>query len=600
MQIRKLPPQLVNQIAAGEVIERPASIVKELVENSFDASASDINIDIEQGGVRLIRVRDNGSGIDKDDLPLALSRHATSKITSLRDLESVTSMGFRGEALPSISAVAKLTLISRAVNSQCAWRVVADGSESEFSFSPDSLPAGTTVEVRDLFYNIPARRKFLRTERTEYSHLENLVKRMALSRFDVGFSMTHNQRQIIDSKAGIADENESKRIEWVCGAPFLQNAIRIDDEASGLKLFGWVGMPTFSRSQGDMQYFYVNRRLVKDKLISHAVRQAYQDVLFHGRHPVFILFLELEPRLVDVNAHPAKLEVRFRDSRSIHGFLSKTVQKALRSARPGDQFMVETEHNSATPYRDTQSVSTADRPPRSASQPSLPLRLKEQIESYERLSKEPDLEVSGKASNQHEDQQKIPPLGYAIAHLHNIYILSESERGLILVDAHAAHERITYEKLKYQMAQGEVPSQPLLLPLRIQVSSAEAQIVDDVRDQLLNLGLEIDRSGVDTLVLRAVPAQIAGVDGERLVCDVLADLKTIGKSSQIEEKINEMLSSIACHGSVRAHRALNQAEMNALLREMEATENSGQCNHGRPTWVELSAKQLDAFFMRGQ
>ena len=600
MQIRKLPPQLVNQIAAGEVIERPASIVKELVENSFDASASQINIDIEQGGISLIRVRDNGCGIDKDDLPLALSRHATSKITSLCDLESVTSMGFRGEALPSISAVAKLTLISRVLNSECAWRVVADGNESEFSFSPDSLPAGTTVEVRDLFYNIPARRKFLRTERTEFSHLENLVKRMALSRFDVGFSMAHNQRQIIDSKAGIADENESKRIEWVCGSPFLQNAIRIDDEASGLKLFGWVGAPTFSRSQGDMQYFYVNRRLVKDKLISHAVRQAYQDVLFHGRHPVFILFLELDACLVDVNAHPAKLEVRFRDSRSIHGFLSKTLQKVLRSARPGGQSIVETDHNSAPPHQEMPSASTAYQPTRPATQPSLPLRLKEQIESYELLSKEPGPGSSPKGSNQNTTQDEIPPLGYAIAHLHNIYILAESERGLILVDAHAAHERITYEKLKRQFAQGEVPSQPLLLPLRIQVSSVEAQIVDDVRDQLLNLGLEIDRSGVDTLVLRAVPAQIAGVDGERLVRDVLADLKAIGSSSHIEEKINEMLSSVACHGSIRAHRALSQSEMNALLREMEATQNSGQCNHGRPTWVELSAKELDAFFMRGQ
>ncbi len=601
MEIRKLPPQLVNQIAAGEVIERPASIVKELVENSFDAEASQITIDIEHGGISLIRVRDNGCGIAKNDLTLALSRHATSKISSLRDLEMITSMGFRGEALPSISAVAKLALISRKVDAESAWRVMADGSESEFLFSPDSLPSGTVVEVRDLFYNIPARRKFLRTEKTEFSHLENVVKRMALSRFDVGFVMTHNQRKIVDSKPIITDLDDGKRIDWVCGPTFLQNAVRLAEEASGLKLSGWIGAPTFSRSQSDMQYFYVNRRLVKDKLISHAVRQAYQDVLFHGRHPVFILYLELDPSLVDVNAHPAKLEVRFRDSRSIHGFLFKALHGALAAVRPGDQTIIETDPNPVPLSEGLSAKSVPFKPSRAEIQPSLPLRLNEQMESYELLSKEPSAyySVTG-LSRDKPDENPVPPLGYALAHLHNIYILAESKQGLILVDAHAAHERITYEKLKHQHAQGEIPSQPLLLPLRIQVSTAEAQLAENIRDQLFKLGLEIDRSDITTLVVRSVPAQISGVDVEQLVRDMLADLQTTGSSTCIEENINEMLSSIACRGSIRAHRALSQSEMNALLREMEATENSGQCNHGRPTWIELSAKQLDAFFMRGQ
>ena len=601
MKIRKLPPQLVNQIAAGEVIERPASIVKELVENSFDAAASQINIDIEHGGISLIRVRDNGCGIEKNDLSLALSRHATSKITSLGDLEKVTSMGFRGEALPSISAVAKLALVSRKANAESAWRVVADGSESEFLYSPDSLPSGTVVEVRDLFYNIPARRKFLRTEKTEFSHLESVVKRMALSRFDVGFLMHHNQRQIVDIKPIKNNPEDARRIDWVCGPAFLQNAIKIDEEASGLRLSGWIGAPTFSRSQSDMQYFYVNNRLVKDKLISHAVRQAYQDVLFHGRHPVFILYLELDPSLVDVNAHPAKLEVRFRDSRSIHGFLFKTLHGALAAVRPGNQTIIETDVNPAPLAMGGVSKSILSQPSRAAIQPSLPLRLGEQIESYELLSKEPSANhsVADPSSNQ-SDGDTVPPLGYAIGHLHNIYILAESKQGLILVDAHAAHERVTYEKLKRQHAQGEILSQPLLLPLRIQVSAAEAELAENIRDPLLGLGLELDRSDINTLVVRSVPAQISGVDAERLVRDILADLQATGSSSCIEENINRMLSSIACHGSIRAHRALSKSEMNLLLREMEATENSGQCNHGRPTWIELSAKQLDAFFMRGQ
>ncbi len=599
MKIRQLPPQLVNQIAAGEVIERPASIVKELVENSFDAGAGQILIEVEQGGISLIRVRDDGSGIEKEDLPLALSRHATSKIASLADLENVLSMGFRGEALPSISAVAKLSLVSRTKASDCAWRVSADGSESEFHLAPDALPGGTTVEVRDLFYNIPARRKFLRTEKTEFNHLETIVKRLALSRFDVSFVLSHNQRKIVDIDAR-ADALKQKRVAWVCGPTFLENALVIDVEASGLRLSGWVGLPTFSRSQGDMQYFYVNGRLVKDKLIAHAVRQAYQDVLMHGRYPVFILYLELDPCRVDVNAHPAKMEVRFRDSRSIHDFLFRSLQRSLAAVRPGDPKVIEISREQAHENASTPRASSNTPPSRSPVQSSLPLRVSEQIESYAILSGERPTAASVVDSDPVERRDEVPPLGYAIAHLHNIYILAESKTGLILVDAHAAHERINYEKLKQQYASGAVPSQPLLLPLRIAVAESEAEVAADASEKLLSLGIELDRAGVDSLVIRSVPAQVANGDVERLVRDVLADIQAMGTSTQVEQKVNEILSSIACHGSIRAHRKLTQTEMNALLREMESTENSGQCSHGRPTWVELGAKELDKFFLRGQ
>ena len=335
MRIHSLPTQLVNQIAAGEVVERPSSVVKELVENCFDAGASQVTIDIEQGGARLIKIRDNGCGIVKEDLPLALSRHATSKIASLKDLEQVVSMGFRGEALPSISSVSRLTLISRISDADCAWRVNADGSEQDFDPQPDPHPQGTTVDVRDLFYNTPARRKFLKTEKTEFAHIETLIQRMALSRFDIGFTLSHNQKEILNLKPATTDSEQEQRIAGICGSAFIENSVKIDFAASGLQLTGWVGLPTFSRSQQDMQFFYVNGRLVRDKLVSHAVKQAYQDVLFHGRHPVFVLYLTLDPALVDVNAHPAKLEVRFREGRLVHDFLFSALHRSLADLRPG-------------------------------------------------------------------------------------------------------------------------------------------------------------------------------------------------------------------------------------------------------------------------
>ena len=604
MRIHSLPTQLVNQIAAGEVVERPSSVVKELVENCFDAGASQITIDIEQGGARLIKIRDDGCGIVKEDLPLALSRHATSKIASLKDLEQVSSMGFRGEALPSISSVARLTLISRTQDADCAWRVNADGSEQDFDPQPDPHPFGTTVDVRDLFYNTPARRKFLKTEKTEFTHIETLIKRMALSRFDLGFTLTHNQKEILTLKPALNDGEQEQRIAGICGSAFIENAVKIDFAASDLQLTGWVGLPTFSRSQQDMQFFYVNGRLVRDKLVSHAVKQAYQDVLFHGRHPVFVLYLTLDPTLVDVNAHPAKLEVRFREGRLVHDFLFSALHRSLANVRPGQDAVrqVSIEPSPQThPVADQpqNAFSVAAKPNYSPKPPpqqaSLPLQVEEAIQAYASLY--PKTEPIAQAQTA---QQRARPLGQAIAHLHNIYILSETANGIILVDAHAAHERVTYERLKLQYQNGAVPSQPLLLPIKIKVSSAEADLAEQEQDFFHALGFELNRSGPETVVLRSIPALLGNTDMEALVRDVLADLNEHGISQRVQEKSNELLAKVACHGSVRAHRRLTLDEMNALLRDMEQTERIGQCNHGRPTWIELSTRELDKFFLRGQ
>jgi len=597
MRIHSLPIQLVNQIAAGEVVERPSSVVKELVENCFDAGAGQITIDIEQGGARLIKIRDDGCGIVKEDLPLALSRHATSKIATLQDLEQVSSMGFRGEALPSISSVARLTLISRTADAQCAWCITADGSEQNFDPQPDPHPQGTTIDVRDLFYNTPARRKFLKTEKTEFAHIETLIKRMALSRFDIGFTLSHNQKEVVNLKPAATDSAQEQRIAGICGSAFIENSVKIDFAASGLQLTGWVGLPTFSRSQQDMQFFYVNGRLVRDKLVSHAVKQAYQDVLFHGRHPVFVLYLTLDPTLVDVNAHPAKLEVRFREGRLVHDFLFTALHRSLADIRPehsvvrvSDSLQLEPDFTSqpqTCPDFDSKPVYN-QRPPQ---QSSLPLTVAETIKAY--------------ASLYPEDQpihqtQDTPPLGYAIAHLHNIYILAETPKGIILVDAHAAHERVTYEQLKQQYQQGAIPSQPLLLPIKINVSSAEADLAEQEHEFFSSLGFELNRSGPETIILRSTPALLGNIDKETLIRDVLADISEHGMSHRIQEQSNRLLATIACHGAVRAHRSLSIDEMNALLRDMEQTERIGQCNHGRPTWIELSTNDLDKFFLRGQ
>jgi DNA mismatch repair protein MutL len=604
MRIQCLSSQLINQIAAGEVVERPVSVVKELVENCFDAGATTIHIDIEQGGTRLIKIRDNGCGIEKDDLRLALSRHATSKIACLDDLEQVATMGFRGEALASISSVAYVSLISRIAGAECAWRVESEDADKVSTPSPDPHPQGTTIEVRELFYSIPARRKFLKTEKTEFSHIEMLIKRLALSHFEVGFTLVHNQKEVVKLKPALSLADKQQRIAGICGAQFIEQSSVIEVNSSGLQLSGWVGLPTFSRSQQDMQFFYVNHRLVRDKLVAHAVKQAYQDVLYHGRHPVFILYLALDPALVDVNAHPAKLEVRFREGRLVHDFLFSALHRGLATPSKASPLTLTPQHvtsvdsaqvsqNHSRTARELTSYRMEPRPFRQSS--VLPSQIEEQMKRYMQVSQE-----VGGASLVTEQNNELPPLGFAIAHIHATFILAETATGVILVDAHAAHERVTYERLKQAFLQGNIPSQPLLLPIMFSVATEEAEIVEQMHDFFAPLGFEVNRSGVDTVVLRAAPALLSDSNLEILVRDVIADFRVFGMSQRIQEHSNEILATMACHGSVRAQRRLSREEMNALLREMEKTERSGQCNHGRPTWIALSLQELDKFFMRGQ
>ena len=623
-RIKLLSPRLANQIAAGEVVERPSSVIKELLENSLDAGATRLDIDVEDGGIKLMRVRDNGGGIAKEDLPLALSRHATSKIYELDDLEAVATLGFRGEALASISSVARLALLSSTNDDSAGWQVVAEGRDMETEVSPAPHPRGTTVEVRDLFFNTPARRKFLRTEKTEYTHLEDVVKRMALSRFDVAFNLRHNGRAIYSWRAGDSQLEQERRVAQVCGPAFMENAVHIDMERNGYRLWGWVALPTFSRSQADLQHFYVNGRCIRDKLVSHAVRQAYQDVLYHGRHPAFVLYLELDPSTVDVNVHPTKHEVRFRDNRSVHDFIYSSLHRALANVTPenslaknlqtgGDGFLQsspalqgiaagefrgqETLGLRASP---TQSFSNSQAYSFSAShQYAQAAGVNEQLKTYGDLHN-PVANFSSPASLPESGDDTIPPLGYAIAQLKGIYILAENAQGLIVVDMHAAHERITYERMKESFACGGIQTQPLLVPESIAISQKEADCAEQFHDIFRNLGFELQRAGPETLLIRQIPVVLNRAKVEQLVRDVLSDLIEHGTSERIQHHINEILGTMACHASVRANRKLTIPEMNALLRDMEATERSGQCNHGRPTWLLQSLEDLDKMFMRGQ
>lgn len=600
-RIHVMPTRLVNQIAAGEVVERPASVVKELLENSLDADATRIDVDIEQGGIKSIRIRDNGHGIHKDDLTLSLSPHATSKITSIEDLERVRSLGFRGEALPSIASVSRLSLVSRWRDDAEAWSINTSAGDA-FDIRPAAHAAGTTVEVRDLFYNVPARRKFLRTEKTEFGHLEDVVKRIALSHFQVEITLRHNNRAVRQLRKAEDRLQQEKRIAGVCGPAFIENAVFIDYAIDDLRLWGWVARPTFSRSQADMQYFYVNGRMVRDKLVTHAVRQAYQDVLYHGRQPAYVLFLELDPATVDVNAHPGKHEVRFRQSRSVHDFIFRAIHKSLAGLRPENTVNHLSAAVSGQGERPVREPFPASGRPgwlgKPASQAPLSLAVAEQMSSYGHLQAYAD--EAANSLQQAQRQEEIPPLGYACAQLHGIYILAENAQGMVLVDMHAAHERITYERLK-QAQQGQgIRSQPLLVPINIDVSEKEAALIETAPEIFTELGLEVDRTGPETLRIRQVPVVLANGDSEALVRDVISDFLKHGSSNRIREAINEVLSTMACHGSVRAHRKLTLPEMNALLRDMEQTERSGQCNHGRPTWIQLSIDELDKLFMRGR
>jgi len=607
-RIRSLPPELVNQIAAGEVIERPASVVKELVENSLDAGARRIDIEIEQGGAGLIRVRDDGNGIVADDLPLAISAHATSKIASFDDLERVGTLGFRGEALPSIASVSRFALTSRRIDSDAAWRIEVDGGKPRAQ-SPAHHPVGTQVDVRDLFYNLPARRKFMRAERTEFGHIDDLVRSIALARTQVEFRLSHNGKPVRMLKAAKdADEGE-RRVVDVLGEEFLGQSLRVEHDAAGLRLHGWVGLPTASRAQADQQYFHVNGRLVRDRLVAHAVRQAYADVLYHGRHSAFVLFLELDPGFVDVNVHPAKHEVRFREGRLVHDFLYRTLNDALGGARAGGRPVdaaagMETASHAA--FASAHSVSGSFAGYR---QSGLGLGVREPLADYAALlGAARSLPGSFGGNGEHlrngmtanPDAADVPPLGFALAQLHGIYVLAENAHGLVLVDMHAAHERITYEKLKAAQDGEGIRAQMLLVPLSLALSEREATVVEEQSDRFSALGFDVARSGPQSVAVRRIPVLLDGADVPQLVRDVIADLAVHGESRRIEESTNELLGTMACHGSVRANRRLSIPEMNALLREMESTERSGQCNHGRPTWVQLAIPELDRLFLRGR
>lgn len=620
-RIQLLSPRLANQIAAGEVVERPASVIKELLENSLDSGADRIEVDVEQGGIKLLRVRDNGCGIPADDLPLALARHATSKIRDLEDLERVMSLGFRGEALASISSVSRLTLTSRTADAAEAWQVETEGRDMEARVQPAAHPVGSSVEVRDLFFNTPARRKFLRTEKTEFDHLQEVIKRLALARFDVAFHLRHNGKVVFALHQASDAASRARRVASVCGPAFLEQALPVEIERNGLHLWGWVGLPTFSRSQADLQYFYVNGRMVRDKLVAHAVRQAYRDVLFNGRHPTFVLFLDVDPAVVDVNVHPTKHEVRFRDNRMVHDFLYGTLHRALGDVRPEDQLAAPA---SMTPVTQASGIAAGEFAGQNEMSLAASVLEQPQVEQpawrgsgagYQTPRSMPTgnvgevrgayreffspLAEAGPAALP-ESQHDVPPLGYALAQLKGIYILAENAHGLVLVDMHAAHERIMYERLKAAMASEGLRGQPLLVPESIAVAQREADCAEEHAHWFKMLGFELQRLGPESLAIRQIPSLLKQAEATRLVQDVLADLLEYGTSDRIQAHLNELLGTMACHGAIRANRRLTLPEMNGLLRDMEQTERSGQCNHGRPTWTQMGMGDLDKLFLRGR
>ncbi len=599
-RIALLDKRLANQIAAGEVVERPASVVKELLENALDAGSTRIEVELESGGVKLIRIRDNGSGIHPDDLNLALARHATSKIKQPDDLEAIRTLGFRGEALASIASISRLSLTTNTTdNAAEGWCVEATGMDMAPSITPAPHPCGSTTEVRDLFFNTPARRKFLKTERTEYLKVEEVVRKIALSHPEVSISLGHNHK----ITRQYAADDEARRVASVFGQAFVENAIFFAEERGGLELRGWIGQPTYSRSQADQQFFFVNGRIIRDKVITHAVKQAYSDVLYHGRNPVYCLFLSINPALVDVNVHPTKHEVRFRESRDVHDFVFRTIHRVLADVRPddgatagaNDRFFQSTPVHQQAPQRAPQQapMSFGARP---YGQPTIAAELREPtMNAYQALLRTDDPRPLPEG-----DDSSMPPLGFAVAQLHGIYILAENARGLVLVDMHAAHERITYEYMKAASDDEGIKSQPLLVPISVAVSEKEAALVDECADELAQLGLVLEQVSEASIVVRSVPTILSKTDVEQLVRDVLSDFVEFGSSNRIQQHRDEILSTMACHGSVRANRRLGLQEMNALLRDMEETERSGQCNHGRPTWCELNLAELDSLFLRGR
>lgn len=583
MAIRLLAGELIDQIAAGEVIERPASAVKELVENALDAGARRIGIDIERGGVGLIRVRDDGGGIPGSELPLAIARHATSKIATLDDLEAVGTLGFRGEALPSIGSVAKLRVVSRLAGAAQASEITVEGGRID-DVRPAAHPAGTTVEVRDLFYNVPARRKFVRSDATEVGHIQRWVERLALSRPDVAFRLQNGTRTLLDAPALAGDEDATSRVQAVLGSEFLERALPVRHAAGPVVIEGWIGAPTAARAQPDSQYWFVNGRHVRDRLLMNAVRLGYRDVLYHGRHPTYLLQLTLDPRLVDVNAHPAKLEVRFRDSRQIHDFVFRAVERTLAATRPG---LASPAHGATAAPADLRGTDSVPQ------QPGMPWSFEAAPQVHGSASSWAVAEAVSSAS-------ATEPLGTAIAQLHGIYILAQNREGLILVDMHAAHERVLYETYKRQMA-GHMASQALLEPIRLSLKAHEADAVIAAGDEWQALGFDIERLAPQSVAVRRVPALLgARTDLAELLRAVARDALAEVGSRHFEEPGFRLLGNLACRSAIHAHRRLTLPEMNALLRQMEATERADQCNHGRPTWTRLSLAELDQLFLRGR
>jgi DNA mismatch repair protein MutL len=623
LPIQLLSDSLISQIAAGEVIERPASVVKELVENALDAGARRIDVEVERGGCGSIRVRDDGIGIDPSEIALALTRHATSKIASLEDLEQVSTLGFRGEALPSIASVSRLSLISRSGQGTHAWSIEARDGELGAPV-PASHGQGTSVEVRDLFFNVPARRKFLRAENTEYQHIVRMLERMALSRFDVAFTLVHNGKNIWTLPAATSNLERLGRVARICGEDFAAHVIELRHDTESLRLSGWLALPTFSRSQPDLQFSFLNGRFVRDKVLVGAARLAYRDVLFHGRFCAYLLYLEMDPRWVDVNAHPQKLEVRFRDSRRVHDFLFRTLEKVLAETRPSAEsagsapadwltgasrfagsagptqarFMLPeaTQRASADAYRGYVSPGPAQVGEDWPAAGALNGNGSHDVVSHDVGSHDAGSRGSG---SQDPGSRETAPLGYAIAQLHGVYILAQSADGMVLVDMHAAHERIMYEGMK-KLLSGHTAQQQLLMPEILHVTPAQADVAEGHLQEFAALGFGVTRLSPDQLALRAIPTLLAGRDPAGIVRDVLSDLLESGHSRRVEESINHLLATMACHAAVRAQRVLSLPEMNALLREMEGTERADQCNHGRPTWVRLSMSELDRLFLRGR
>ncbi len=604
MPIQLLSDALISQIAAGEVIERPASVVKELVENALDAAATRIEVELERGGCAMIRVRDDGVGIAPQEIALALSRHATSKIASLDDLERVATLGFRGEALPSIASVSRLSLVSRPASAAHAW--VLDARDGALTPpAPAAHPPGTSVEVRDLFFNVPARRKFLRTEATEYQHIVRMLERLALSRFETAFSLAHNGKVVWSLAAAHSPAERLARVAKICGEDFAGHVIELNHDTESLRLSGWLALPTFSRSQSDLQFAFLNGRYVRDKLLAGAVRLAYQDVMFHGRFSAYLLYLDLDSAQVDVNAHPQKLEVRFRDSRRIHDFVFRTLERVLAETRPSvesagsaplDWLTGSARFNRGAAPNQARFALPEGRAPRASEDAYrghvalAPLGSDLSMEVREA----PGVVTPGVAT-----PGVATPLGYALAQLHGVYILAQTAEGVVLVDMHAAHERVMYERMK-KLLSGETAQQQLLMPQILNVTPAQAEAAEAHSQEFAALGFAVSRLAPDQLALRAIPSLLAGRDPAGIVHDVLSDLLEQGHSRRVEESINHLLATMACHAAVRAQRNLSLPEMNALLREMEGTERADQCNHGRPTWVRLTMTELDRLFLRGR